>query len=154
MSSLKDAEFDERVAILRRLRKLLAAQRDKFREYLRVLDRQEQDIIRRDVEKLEAHVELEQSIVRDIFAFQKAIDPLTDMYRMAYPLQLHEEEIPVLRESLSHLKEGVLERNRRNQDLLRRHMGELRREIRDIRSRTLPKSYSGRPEPCLIDITT
>jgi len=148
-----DYELAERVALLKKLRSLLSSQRDKFKQYLIVLERQEEDILAKDVDKLEARVDLEQSIAKDIFAFQKVVDPLREIYRMAYPLR--EQEIPELETSLDHLREQVLQRNKRNQELLKDRMVDLRREIADIRSRrTRRPSFAGRPEPSLIDITT
>ena len=145
-------DIERRVAILKRLRKYLAIQRDKFHSYLDVLERQESDILNDNTEKLQAHVELEQSIVKEIYAFQKVIDPLEDMYRMAYPKR--EEEIPALKTSLEHIKEQVLERNKNNQNLLRDKMGDVRKKISDIRTtRKLTSVLAPEPTPTLIDTT-
>lgn len=151
MTTQHDYEVSERVAILKKLRKALLAQREKFREYLAVLERQETDIIERDADKLEAHVELEQMIVREIYSFQKVIDPLSEMYRIAYPAREH--DVVELETSLEHLREQVLDRNQQNQELLKEYMVTLRRQIADIRSgRTRKLSYGGQPAPSLIDI--
>jgi hypothetical protein len=151
MSPLKDYEISERVAILHKLKRALLAQRDKFSRYLTVLEKQEEDIIERDTERLKAHVELEQSIVGEIFTFQKVIDPLKEIYRMAYPER--ETEIPKIEESLDHLRRIVLDRNEKNRDLLREHMGVIRKEIVDLRSRKGRKpAWSVPPAPSLIDV--
>ena len=152
MPVLQEMDIERRVAILKRLRKYLAIQRDKFHSYLDVLERQESDILNDNTEKLQAHVELEQSIVKEIYAFQKVIDPLEDMYRMAYPKR--EEEIPALKTSLEHIKEQVLERNKNNQNLLRDKMGDVRKKISDIRTtRKLTSVLAPEPTPTLIDTT-
>ena len=153
MSELQDYVISERVALLKKLRKALLSQREKFRRYLEVLDHQERDILDNDTEKLEAHVELEQSIVREIYSVQKVIDPLTEMYRMAYPER--KSDIPELEATLENLRERVVERNQENQDLLRRHMVVIRKEITDIRAkRTRRPAYRPQPAPSLVDITT
>ncbi|MBT3276141.1 MAG: hypothetical protein HN368_23535, partial [Spirochaetales bacterium] len=91
-------------------------------------------------------------IVMEISSFQKVIDPLEDMYRMAYPT--HETEIPAIKESLSKIREGVLERNQHNQELLRTSMGEMRQKISDLRSiRKLTTPILSEPVPTLIDTT-
>ncbi|MAG13030.1 MAG: flagellar biosynthesis protein FlgN [Spirochaetales bacterium] len=152
MPVLQETELAERVAILKRLRKHLTIQREKFRSYLDVLERQGSDIENEDTEKLQAHVELEKLIVNEIYAFQKVIDPLQDMYRAAYPAR--EAEIPAIQKSLDHLKEQVLERNKRNQNLLRKKMGHVRRKISDIRAtRKLTTVMTPPPVPTLIDTT-
>lgn len=151
MIKIHDYEVSDRVALLKRLKGALRSQRDKFRAYLDVLERQEEDILARDVEKLESHVDLEQSIVKEIYAFQKVIDPLKDMYNMAYPSR--GIEVPELEATLEHLRSQVIDRNQKNQDLLKNHMFEIKREIADLRSRKRRK-FASQPEPTLIDITT
>ena len=147
------AEVDRRVAILTKLRENLLSQRNRFQRYLDVLEREEADIVEGDTERLEAHVELEKSVVSEIFAFQKAIDPLEDLYRAAYPHR--EAEIPVLKASLDGLKRKVLDRNKRNQELLRERMTHLRGKIMEVGAhRKLRSSFSSTPTPSLVDITT
>ena len=81
---LSQTELDQRVAVLKRFRELLASQRDKFRSYMDLLDHQKRDIESGDVDALVAHVEAEQGIVAEIFAVQKVIAPLEDLYRAVY----------------------------------------------------------------------
>ncbi len=154
MVTLTQSEIDERVAILRKLKKALRRQRDKFERYLLVLEHQENDIRNGEMEKLAEHIELEHSIVKEILAVQRVIDPLHDMYRMAYPND-EDREIPALRTSLEKLKNQVLSLNKDNQSLLKERMGELRQKIRDLRVKTPRRSvYASQPTPGLVDITT
>ena len=154
MSVLDTKEVTQRVAILKRLKKLLFAQRDKFRSYLDLLEHQETHIAEGDTRKLEAHVELEKSIVKEIYAFQKVIDPLQDMYRMAYPYSEEESEVPAIRDSLERIKEEVLVRNKQNQDLLDSGMTQVRGKIKGLRSlRKLTGTRSTESIPSLIDTT-
>jgi hypothetical protein len=154
MSALDTKEVTQRVAILKRLKKLLLAQRDKFRTYLDVLEHQETDIAEGDTHKLEAHVELEKSIVKEIYAFQKVIDPLQDMYRMVYPHREEEGEVPAIRDSLERIKEEVLVRNKQNQDLLDSSMTQVRGKIKGLRSlRKLTGIRATESVPSLIDTT-
>ncbi|MBR7064567.1 MAG: flagellar biosynthesis protein FlgN, partial [Treponema sp.] len=60
MSELTQQEFEERVAILKRFRTLLEQQRNKFREYLNVLEKHQESILEENTEALVAHTELEQ----------------------------------------------------------------------------------------------
>jgi len=147
-------EMKQRVAVLTRLKKLLTAQRDKFRSYLEVLEHEESDIIEGDTDRLEAHVALERSIVKEIYAFQRVIDPLEDMYDMAYPLRDEEFEVPAIKQSLERIKEEVLSRNRHNQELLSRNMTAVREKIKGIRSfRKLSGLLPSGTAPSLIDTT-
>ncbi|MBN1687363.1 MAG: flagellar export chaperone FlgN [Spirochaetales bacterium] len=154
MRSLDSNEVKQRVAILTRLKKLLVAQREKFSSYLDVLEHQKTDIVDGDLNKLEAHVELERTIVKEIYALKKVIDPLEDMYRMAYPLKEAEPEVPAIKESLERIREEVLSRNKHNQELLSKNMAAVRQKVKGIRSfRRLAGIVPSEPAPSFIDTT-
>jgi len=124
-------EIQHRVAVLKRFRELLVRQRDRFHDYLEVLDKQ-QDVIRSgDADALISHVELEEKIVADIYAIQKVVDPLEAVYRVAYPDK--ESEVPSLKTALKELQSEVLARSERNRELLSSRMNEIRGEIRTLR---------------------
>jgi|APSaa5957512622_1039677.scaffolds.fasta_scaffold266267_1 hypothetical protein len=154
MAALDTQEVEQRVAVLKRLKKLLFGQREKFRTYLDVLEHQETDIAEGDTDKLQAHVALEKAIVSEIYSFQKVIDPLEDMYRLAYPNREEETEIYEIKGSLDKIRDEVLDRNRRNQELLRNDMGSLRQTIAGVRSlRKLTSVMPMESTPTLIDTT-
>jgi len=153
-SRLTQKELDERVSVLKRFRELLVRQRDKFKDYMTVLDRQRTDIEKGDVDALVAHVEMEQGMVAEIFAVQKVIDPLEDMYRAAYK-GLEPEGLPELKESLSALKNEVVVRNTENRALLKQRMEMLRHEMMSINNPYSKRKsvYSGSSEPKALDIS-
>jgi hypothetical protein len=153
-SRLTQKELDDRVSVLKRFRELLVRQRDKFNEYMNVLEHQKNDIQKGDVDALVAHVELEQGMVAEIFAVQKVIDPLEDMYRAAYK-GMEPEGLPELKESLSALKNEVVVRNSENRALLKQRMEMLRHEMMSINNPYTKKKsiYSGAPEPKALDIS-
>jgi len=124
-------EIQQRVAILKRFRELLVRQRDHFRDYLEVLDKQKDVISTSDTDALISHVELEEKIVADIYAIQKVVDPLEDLYRAAYPDR--ESEVPSLKAALKELQSEALARSERNRQLLSSRMNEIRGEIRTLR---------------------
>ncbi|MDR0599920.1 MAG: flagellar biosynthesis protein FlgN [Treponema sp.] len=166
------AEVQRRTAILRRFRELLSQQRDRFRRYLEVLDKQRETIERGSADDLIAHVELEEKIVGDIFAIQKVIDPMEDLYRSAFPfpdsgigpgslsapadmvLSGDARELPDLRRTLEDLKAEAVIRSGRNRDLLARRMEEIRREMKTLRANPYAIHHSayGEVNPSLVDI--
>jgi hypothetical protein len=152
-SHLTQKELDERVSVLKRFRELLVRQRDKFRDYLDVLDKQRSDIEKGDVDALVAHVEMEQGMVAEIFAVQKVIDPLEDMYRAAYR-GADPEGLPELKETLVQLKNEVVTRNTENQALLKQRMEMLRHEIMSVNNPYAKRKsvYSQASEPKALDI--
>ncbi|PKL09838.1 MAG: flagellar biosynthesis protein FlgN [Spirochaetae bacterium HGW-Spirochaetae-7] len=150
---LSREDLDKRVAVLKRFRELLVRQRDKFRDYMTLLESQRSDIEKGDVDALVAHVELEQGIVSDIFAVQKVIDPLEDMYRSAYKGQ-EPEGVAELRSTLSELKDEVIVRNTENRALLKQRMEMLRHEIMSVNNPYAKRKsvYASAPEPTALDI--
>lgn len=130
---LTQEQADERVAILKRFRVLLEQQRQKFREYLVVLEKQAEMISTDNIDAMVNHTEIEQSIIAEIYTIQKVIDPLEAMYRNAYP-GIPDAEIPRLKTDMSHLREEVLEQNKMNRELLKSHMTVLREKVATIKN--------------------
>ncbi|GHV91695.1 hypothetical protein AGMMS50268_21980 [Spirochaetia bacterium] len=142
-ADISPEELEQRVAILKRFRTLLVEQRDRFRSYLEVLDKQKDVIENGSADELLAHVELEEKIVADIFSIQKVIDPLEEMYRAvnsgkpglaAGAPQGVRDDVPDLKSALEGLKSEVVIRSNRNKELLSRRMVEIRSEIKTLRN--------------------
>jgi FlgN protein. len=150
-----DGELGQRVATLKRFRELLVQQKAKFEHYLVVLDHEKSDIESGDVDKLAAHVELEEAIVSEIFTFQKVIDPMESLYRAAYPAATDDPEVPGLKSTLVELKDEVLRRNAENRALLKRQMDNVRAEITGFRNPYAKRSsvYAKAGEASLVDIS-
>ena len=143
---------EQKVALLKRLREMLARQREKFQGYLVLLEQEESSITKGDAETLLAQVEMEKSIIADIFALKKVIQPLEALYQAAYPRA--EQTVPRLKATLEKMGEQVMAHNERNRALLRARMDDLRLEIASLR--TWPRAAAGfsQPSPGLVDITT
>ena len=155
MGAGNEKELGQRVAALRRFRELLVQQRAKFENYLTVLDHERSDIESGDVDRLAAHVELEEAIVSEIFTFQKVIDPMEEIYRAAYPAAGEDPAVPALRGTLNELKDEVLRRNAENRVLLKKKMEIVRGEIAGFRSPLASRAsvYSRQGEAALVDIS-
>jgi hypothetical protein len=163
-SGLTEQEVSGRIAILRRFRELLKAQRDRFRQYLEVLDKQQDVIENGNADALAAHIELEERIVADIFSIQKVIDPLETMYSAAYPAKSRKArkaeeaagDISGLKTALEGLKSEAVVMVERNKQLLSRRITTVREEIKTIRKNPYVRQgrsiYSESPAPALIDI--
>lgn len=147
--TLTQEQIDDRVAILTRFREALLRQREKFRHYLELIER-EDDACSSESERLEFHVQMEHSIVSEIAAFQRSIEPLERMYREVDPEGAR--EIPDLRKALDRTRDEVLRRNEKNRVLLRQHLEELRSEIANLRVVQRTRSLFATPEPELVDL--
>ncbi|GHT95819.1 hypothetical protein FACS1894141_5110 [Spirochaetia bacterium] len=169
---LSPEEVQQRVAVLKRFRELLQAQRDRFKKYLEVLDSQKELIEhgRADdkvdgtadgkTDDLMTHVELGEQILADIFSIQKVIDPLEALYNAAYPDGSPNQadtpaDVPSLKTALQGLKDEAVIRVARNKELLSKRMAETRSELKDLRSNPFAARrsvYNGAEAPSLIDI--
>jgi hypothetical protein len=130
-----EREVAERVELLTRFRQLLIKQRERFRAYLTTLEDEGDAIRQGDVDRFERHVQLEQSIVRDIISFRRAVEPLEDLYHRATGRNAGDEgDIPELKAHLEHLQTQVLRRNEENRVELRSRLEELRREVARVRN--------------------
>ena len=153
MENVPREEVEKRKAILRRFRELLLNQRKKFVKYLEILGHERTDIENGDIDALVSHVELEKSIVSEIFTFQKAIDPLEELYREAYPNSA-DHDIPEIKNTLENLRTEIIKRNSENCVLLRHRMDMLRNEIKSIRNPFSNRRsvYASTENPAIIDI--
>jgi chromosome segregation ATPase len=161
---LSQEEIDRRVAVLKRFRELLRAQRDRFREYLTVLDKQQTTIEQGNSEDLLTHLEMEEQILTDIFTIQKVIDPLENLYRTVTgeagtpagtAPDEGEAEISGLKTALEGFKQEAVVRTERNKNLLSKRMAEIRSEIKSLRGNPYaarPSIYADIGSPALIDI--
>jgi hypothetical protein len=147
VGNLSAEELAQRVAILRRFKILLSQQRDRFRSYLQVLDKQESVIESGSAEELLTYVEMEEKIVADIFSIQKVIDPLEDMYHSVISgfgpgrppsrdtlKSEGADEVPSIKAALEDLKNEAVLRSTKNKELLSKRIVELRTEIKSLRN--------------------
>ena len=134
---LSEEELNERVALLKRFKELLEKQRQKFKDYLNVLEKQQTVIQNQDTEALLVHTEIEQQIVANIQNLQKVIEPIEQMY-IASSLDSEKNnldmEIPTLKTDLAKLQKDVLNQNNKNRELLKTQMAQLREKIDGIKN--------------------
>ena len=153
---LSQNEVTQRTAILRQFRELLKAQRNRFGEYLNVLEKQKHVIEKGSADSLIRHVELEEKIVEDIFSIQKVINPLEEMYRDIRQGDVHDnDEVIDLKSALEGLKTEAISRSKRNRLLLSQRMTEVRSEIKNVNSSPYARPPSAIPAPInhgLVDI--
>lgn len=140
---LSKEELDERIAILKRFRKLLEQQRNKFQEYLMVLESQEERIEMEDGDSIAAHAELENQIVKNLASLQKVIVPMQGMYNAIMPgvPVADNASVEQLQLDLANLQKQVLAQNERNRNLLQAQMGKIKAQLGNM---NLMNPYRGR----------
>jgi hypothetical protein len=143
---------ERNAAVLMRLREMLVRQRRKFASYLNVLEREEEAIREGDADRLAACVELEGSVISEIYALKKVIDPLEDLYQAAWPGR--EPAVTELESTLERMSAEVIEKNAVNRALLSKKMDEMRQEIASLRRWPRPTTAFTPAAPSLVDIMT
>ena len=136
MEEITQEELNERVEILKKLRALLEMQRNKFREYLKVLEQQEHSIETENSEALIMHTELEQEVVKGISNLQKVIIPMSELYKASSSndSNISDNTVNELQKDLSTLQSKVLAQNEKNRELLRTHMTQIKTQIEQFKN--------------------
>lgn len=135
MAEITHEELLERVALLRKFKSVLEQQRNKFKEYLSVLEKQQNSIESENPETILAHTELEQQVVKNISNLQKVIVPMSKMYKSLgiSQNQMPEiEHIQNIQKDLADLQNKVLVQNQINRDLLRVHINQIKTQIQNF----------------------
>lgn len=132
---ISQEELEERIAIIKRFKKLLIEQRSKFEEYLLVLEKQSDKIEENDGDSVMAHAELESQIVRNIAELQKVIVPMQGMYDAVVPEadEKERESLESLQSDLENIQKQVLIQNEHNRNLLKIHLEDLKKQIHAVR---------------------
>ena len=135
MANISQEELEERVRLLKRFKSLLQQQRDKFQEYLTVLEKQQDSIAEENADNLMAHAELGKQVVENLANLQKVIIPMKKMYQAANISNVaNDEEIEKIQGELTHLQSQVTKQNEINRDLLRVHMESLISRINNFKN--------------------
>ncbi len=138
--NLTQEELDERIAILKRYRALLEQQRNKFQEYLAVLEKQSDAISSRSTEKVAVHTELEDQLVANLANLQKVISPMEKLYEEKHIStgfktgSFDEDPIPELKNELAKLRERVLMQNQMNREMIQERLIETKPVIQNFRN--------------------
>ncbi|MGP1458730.1 MAG: flagellar export chaperone FlgN [Treponema sp.] len=143
MAEISENELNERVRVLRRFRSLLEMQRKKFREYLEILEKQQDSISAENAEIVASHAELERQVVEGIGNLQKVIVPMAKLYNDGANGGAADAEedkrVLEIQSDLNRLQEQVLAQNQKNRALLKSYLVHLREQIDNFQN-----PYAGR----------
>jgi hypothetical protein len=131
---ISDEELERRVAIFGRFRELLVEQRDRFQNYLTVLDKQKTLIESGSADDLSVHIEMEEKIIADIFSIQKCIEPMRTVFEFEWAGNTAPAGVSELEDCLETLKNEAVLRVNENKKLLQSRMNVLRTEMKVIKN--------------------
>ena len=136
MAEISENELNERVLVLRRFRSLLEMQRKKFRDYLEILEKQQDSINAENADIVASHAELEQQVVEGICNLQKVIVPMAKLYYggtaggvKSGSVAAEDESVREIQSDLNRLQAQVLAQNKKNRALLKSYLVHLREQI-------------------------
>lgn len=135
-TTLTQKELDERIAILKRYRALLEQQRNKFQEYLAVLEKQSDAITSRNAEHASMHAQIEDQLVSQLANLQKVISPMEKLYEEKHvsTMSFGNDPIPELKNELNRLKERVLMQNIQNREMIQERLIETKPLVQNFRN--------------------
>lgn len=134
MAELSQKELDERVATTKRFRSLLLKQREKFREYLAVLEKQQNAIENENTETIFSYAELGEQVVQSIASLQKVIAPMSELRALSASSEREKKSVGDIQNELERLQTAVLAQNEKNKALLRVHIAQTQAQIKKIRN--------------------
>lgn len=134
MAELSQNELDERVAAAKRFRSLLLEQREKFREYLALLERQQNSIENENTEALLSYTELGREVVQGIASLQKVIAPMSSLCALSAEDESGGKSVGDIQSELERLQKSVLAQNEKNKALLRVHIAQVREQLQNFRN--------------------
>lgn len=146
----KEQELDQRIALLRRYRRMMELQRERFQDYLDLLDTREAAIRSNSYESLEDYAVREQQVVKGIMSVQDCLQPLAEMYVRIFPEG--SPDIDELVTRLDSLKHKVLARNAESLAFLKAQARKLKDELASVKQKTGPLPVFGAEKPVLVDI--
>jgi hypothetical protein len=151
--AVSEAEVASRVLLLKRFRSLLLQQRERFKSYVSVLDKQKDKIESGSVEDLIVHVELEEKIIGDIISIQKVIEPMKAV--IPGNIIAAAPDVEHISSTIEALRTEAAARVVRNKNLLSTRMGEIRTELNALRANPFSRRkspFASEETPSLIDI--
>lgn len=142
----------DRETMLYKVRELLLAKRDRFEEYLNVLERQETSITDGDLEALEYQVGLEREILEDIRSVHRVLTPLRELVGDEDPASA---DLAPLEASLHEFETKVTRQHDQNRSLLSRRTTELAEQIDGLQVPRFARNVYGRTTGSanLVDVT-
>ncbi|MDR1216439.1 MAG: flagellar biosynthesis protein FlgN [Treponema sp.] len=133
MVAITQEELQKRVAVIKRFRELLCEQRERFRSYLNILDKQKPVIEKGSAEDILSHIEIEEKMLSDIFSIQKVLTPLEPLYRTSIKT-VEAPDVAKIQSALENLKTEASLKVKQNRDTLEIRMNELKEQMEVLRS--------------------
>lgn len=139
-NKLSTNELEERVAVIKRFKSLLQEQRDKFYEYLLILEKQEAEIRKENLESMQEYDRIGDAIIKNILDIQKVIEPIEAICKET-KYEIWNADIGRLQEDLRSLQVAVLKQNKNNCNIIEERMFAIDEEVLKLKYKNIyPKN--------------
>jgi hypothetical protein len=136
--------------IAKKIRKTLLTQKDRLAEYLNLLEKEEDDIINKDPDKLIAHIDLEKNILLELSLLKKVINPLeTAYFKSPYK---KDNSVFELKDSINKLSNQIEIKSNKNKRTLELALDNVKAELKGIRKKGITNSTNDKVDSRLVDI--
>jgi hypothetical protein len=136
--------------LAKRIRKTLLNQKSKLEEYLTVLDKESDDIINKDPEKLLDHIALERNIIDELSELKKILTPLETMYYNS-PYK-KDNELVGIKDSLSALTNQINVKSIENKEILETVLLTVKTDLKNIKKLDIVRSAYAKVDSRLVDV--
>lgn len=125
-----------------KIRANLLEQKRRLEEYLTLLEREEEDIIKEDADRLIEHINLEKNIIDEITSFRKILEPIEVIY-FNDPYK-KDRDIIAIKANVDNMLQRVKSKANENKEKLATVISKIDVEIKNLRKRGLTRAvYSG-----------
>ena len=136
--------------IAKKIRKTLLDKKERLEDYLHLLEKEEEDIINKDPEKLIAHIDLEKNILIELSLLKKVINPLEIAYYNS-PYK-KDNSLLELRNNINRLSDQIKEKSDKNQQVLKTALDKVKAELKGIRKKGIVNSSYDKVDSRLVDV--
>ena len=136
--------------IAKKIRKTLLDQKGRLEDYLYLLEKEEEDIINKDPDKLIAHINLEKNILTELTLLKKVINPLEFVYYNS-PYK-KDNSVLELKNSINKLSDQIQQKTYKNQKELKVAIEKVKAELKGIRKKGIVNSSYDKVDSRLVDV--
>ncbi|MCK4799174.1 MAG: hypothetical protein KAT05_17510 [Spirochaetes bacterium] len=137
--------------IAKKIRKNLLNQKTKLEGYLDLLEKEEEDILLEDPDKLIAHIDFENQIINELSSFKKILEPLEIMYFKS-PFK-KESALIDIKTNIDKLSHQVKTKTNQNREKLETICIKVKAELKGSSKKGLLKSTYNNVDSRLVDIS-
>ncbi len=133
-----------------RIRNNLLEQKKRLEDYLFVLDKEQEDILIQDPDKLIEHINIEKNIINELVSFRKILDPLEVIY-YGSPYK-KESDILNMKNKIDSLVDKVKVKACENKEKLTSVLEKIKVDIKELKKKGLANTVYNNVDSKILDL--